>query len=102
MTEPHPTRCTPCESENQKTFIAEMIIRFPGIEGLDKPIVWLYPSISVCLECGRAQFVVPAKESEVLRMGVAKRKKPPKSERRKAGSRWRGQTPKEATTRIED
>jgi hypothetical protein len=85
MTEPQPTRCTPCESENQKTFIAEMIIRFPGIEGLDKPIVWLYPSISVCLECGRAQFVVPEKESEVLRTGVAKRKAP-KSERRKAAA----------------
>jgi hypothetical protein len=86
MTEPQPARYTPCESENRKTFMAEMIIRFPGIEGLNKPIVWLYPSISVCLECGRAQFVVPEKESEVLRTGGPEAKKPSKSDRRKAAA----------------
>jgi hypothetical protein len=37
MTEPQPVRSTPCESENQNTFPAEMIIHFPGFEGLDKP-----------------------------------------------------------------
>jgi hypothetical protein len=86
MTEPQPVRSTPCESENQNTFPAEMIIHFPGIAGLDKPIVWVYPSISVCLNCGKAEFVVPEEQLELLRTGVAKPKKAPKSERRKAAA----------------
>jgi hypothetical protein len=84
MTEPQPARSNTCESENQNTFPAEMIIHFPGIAGLDKPIVWVYPSISVCLNCGKAEFVVPEEQVELLRTGVAKGKKAPKSERRKS------------------
>jgi len=60
-------RCTSCRSEKRKTFTAEIAIHFPGIEGLNKPIVWVFPRISVCLDCGITQFVVPEKELEVLR-----------------------------------
>jgi hypothetical protein len=63
-------RCTSCQSENQKTFTAEIAIHFRGIEGLNKPIVWVFPTISVCLNCGVAQFMVSEKEVEVLRTGV--------------------------------
>ena len=37
---------------------------------MNKPVVWVFPTISVCLDCGRAEFVVPEKELEVLRTGV--------------------------------
>ena len=63
-------RCTPCQSENQKTFTCETAIHFPGLEGLNKPIVWVFPRISVCLDCGTTQFIVPERELEVLRTGV--------------------------------
>jgi hypothetical protein len=62
--------CTSCHSENQKTFTAEIAIHFPGIEGLNKPIVWVFPEIFVCLGCGIAQFTVSEKELEVLRTGA--------------------------------
>ena len=62
--------CTSCQSGNQKTFTAEIAVHFPGIEGLDKPIVRVFPRISVCLDCGITQFVVPEKELEVLRTGA--------------------------------
>lgn len=63
-------RCTSCQSEDQKTLTAEIAIHFPGIEGLNKPIVWVFPTISVCLDCAIAQFMVPEKELEVLRTGA--------------------------------
>ena len=47
-----------------------MAIHFRGIEGLHEPIVWAFPRISVCLDCGIAQFNVPEKELEVLRTGA--------------------------------
>jgi hypothetical protein len=63
-------RCTSCQSENQKTFTSEIAIHFPGLEGLNKPTVWVFPRIFVCLDCGMAQFMVPEKELEVLRTGA--------------------------------
>lgn len=62
--------CVSCESENAKTFTAEIAVHFPGIAGLNKPIVWVFPTVSVCLDCGLAQFAIPEKEVEVLRTGI--------------------------------
>ena len=62
--------CVSCQSENQKKVTSEMAVHFPGIEGLKKPIVWMYPKILVCLDCGIAQFTVPEKELEVLQLGA--------------------------------
>lgn len=63
-------RCTSCQSERQRTFTSEIAIHFPGLAGLNKPIVWVFPRISVCLDCGLARFVVPEKELEVIRSGT--------------------------------
>jgi hypothetical protein len=63
-------RCTSCQSENQKTFTSEIAIHFRGIEGLNKPVVWAFPQISICLDCGLARFIVPERELEVLRTGA--------------------------------
>lgn len=63
-------RCVSCESENQKEFTSEVAIHFPGLAGLNKPIVWVFPAISVCLDCGLARFTVPERELEVLRTGT--------------------------------
>ena len=43
-----------------------MNIHFPGMAGLTKPTVWLFPSLSVCLDCGVAQFDVPDAELQRL------------------------------------
>ena len=61
--------CNACQSRNHKTFSSEVAIHFPGLAGLKKPIVWAFPKILVCLDCGIAQFSMPEKELEVLRTG---------------------------------
>jgi hypothetical protein len=55
-----------CES-SRKSFAAEIAFHFPGLEGLKKPIVWVFPKVEVCLSCGAAEFAVPEKELNVLR-----------------------------------
>ena len=48
-----------CACENQREFNGELAIHFPGIKGLQKPIVWVFPKVRVCLDCGYADFTVP-------------------------------------------
>ena len=58
--------CKSCESANQKKFIGEMGIRSPGLKNIDKPTVWVFPQLIVCLDCGTAGFVVPEAELNQL------------------------------------
>jgi hypothetical protein len=61
--------CKSCQSQNQRNFTAEVAIHFPGLEGLDKPIVWTFPKLAICLKCGFTDFTVPEAETRVLREG---------------------------------
>jgi hypothetical protein len=63
--------CKLCLSQNQRTFNGETAIHFLGLEGLQKPIVWVFPKLLVCLDCGFAEFAVPEKELRVLLKGTA-------------------------------
>jgi hypothetical protein len=58
--------CKGCHSDRQRAFNGEIAIHFPGLEGLDKPIVWVFPHVVVCLHCGFTEFTVPEKELQVL------------------------------------
>jgi len=58
--------CKSCKSENQSNFNGEIAIHFPGLKGLDKPIVWVFPKVLVCLDCGFTEFAIPEKELGVL------------------------------------
>jgi len=58
--------CKRCSSERQSTFSSEVNIHFPGLEGLDKPTVWVFPEIMVCLHCGFAEFSIPKAELRAL------------------------------------
>jgi len=62
--------CKSCGSDNQQRFGAEMAIHFPGLEGLKKPIVWVFPNLVVCLDCAFAECNVPEPELRVLSQGV--------------------------------
>ena len=62
--------CKRCLSRSQKDFSGELAIHFTGLAGLDKPIVWVFPDISICLDCGNSHFTVPQRELEVLRTGA--------------------------------
>jgi hypothetical protein len=48
-----------------------MNFHFPGTEGLNKPTVWLFPEVVVCLDCGLAEFTVPEQELSALREDTA-------------------------------
>jgi len=63
--------CKSCKSENQSKFNGEIAIHFPGLKGLNKPIVWMFPQLAVCLQCGFAEFTVPERELSVLVKGAA-------------------------------
>jgi hypothetical protein len=58
--------CKSCGSVNQKKFSAEMGIRSPGLKNIDKPVVWVFPELVVCLDCGNADFPVPEAELRLL------------------------------------
>ena len=63
--------CKSCHSENRNDFTGEVAIHFPGLKGLDKPIVWVFPKLFVCLNCGFTEFVVPETELRQLVEGEA-------------------------------
>jgi len=58
--------CDACGSDRISKFNAETAIHFPGLDDLDKPIIWLFPQFLICLNCGVAKFVVPEDELSAL------------------------------------
>jgi len=60
--------CQSCSSSRQIEMQGEVCLHFPGgLESLDKPLVWVYPKVVVCLDCGSAQFTVPETELKVIK-----------------------------------
>lgn len=57
--------CTSCRSDNLKDFDSEMALRFPGLPGLEKPIVWMFPKVALCFSCGLLQAVVALNQVSV-------------------------------------
>jgi hypothetical protein len=66
-----PMSCKSCGSLNRSKFTAEMAIHFPGLKNIDKPIVWVFPEVVVCLDCGAAEFTVSEAELRQLAEGSA-------------------------------
>src|ERR1700751_1648629 len=50
---------------------AEMVIHFSALKNLDKPGVWVFPKLLVCLDCGRSRLTVPKKELASARLTLA-------------------------------
>ena len=50
--------CPSCQSVKQAEFTAEMIVHSPGLKNIDRPGVWLFPELRVCLDCGFCRFTV--------------------------------------------
>jgi hypothetical protein len=68
--------CLSCGSVRNRLFNGEVAIHFPGFDGLNKPIVWVFPNLTVCLDCGQAQFNIPDRELQILMTGCAATKSP--------------------------
>ena len=58
--------CKSCQSENQSILNGEIAIHFPGLEGLDTPIVWVFPKVLGPFNCGFTEFAIP--EAELRRL----------------------------------
>jgi hypothetical protein len=43
-----------------------MGIHFPGLKNIDKPLVWVFPEVAVCFDCGTADFTVAEAELRQL------------------------------------
>lgn len=54
--------CRRCASHVLNEFSAELAIHFPGWEGLEKPAVWAFPRLTVCLDCGLVDFELPPEQ----------------------------------------
>jgi hypothetical protein len=63
--------CKSCGSDKQSKFTGEICIHFPGLKNMDKPVVWVFPELVVCLDCGTAEFAVPESELRLLAKGDA-------------------------------
>jgi hypothetical protein len=63
--------CKSCQSTNQREFNGETAIHFLGLKGLNRPIVWVFPKLAVCLECGFTEFTAPERELGVIVKGTA-------------------------------
>jgi hypothetical protein len=62
--------CVYCRSFKQAELTAEMLIHFPGLKNLDKPALWLFPKLLVCLDCGCSHFTVPGTELGSIAQGT--------------------------------
>ena len=59
--------CPSCASSRMTEFLGEICLRFPdGLEGLDKSLIWAFPKVVVCLDCGLAQFAVREAELKLI------------------------------------
>jgi len=66
-----PMPCKSCGSLNQRKLTGEVAIHFPGLKNLDQPIVWVFPELLVCLDCGTTEFTVPKSKLRQLAKGDA-------------------------------
>jgi hypothetical protein len=51
--------CPSCGSANLEKFESEVTIHSPRIKDIDNRPVLVFGEVSVCLSCGKADFVVP-------------------------------------------
>jgi hypothetical protein len=62
--------CLSCRSNNNTEFVAELIIHFSGLENLDRPGVWAFPRLLVCLDCGFSYFILQKSQLEYVATDV--------------------------------
>jgi hypothetical protein len=59
--------CKSCTSDNQQKFDSEIAVHFSGLKNLDKPTVFVFPTLLVCMDCGFTEFAIS--ETELLLPG---------------------------------
>lgn len=67
--------CNSCRSTNQSLFPSEMNIHFSGFQNLDKPTVWAFPKLLICLDCGFVESRI--ERAELRRLAKHPAQEPP-------------------------
>jgi hypothetical protein len=60
--------CPHCVSGTQAEVTAEINIQFSGATNIDRPGIFVFPNLLVCLECGFSRFTMPETELAMLAM----------------------------------
>jgi hypothetical protein len=63
--------CALCASSNQMEFPAEINIHLRGLKKVGKPLVFVFPNLLVCLDCGFTQVTLPEGDLCLLRESIA-------------------------------
>ena len=50
--------CRSCGSGNRKNLAGELSVHVLGLENVDKPAVWIFPRLLVCMECGFTELTI--------------------------------------------
>ena len=58
--------CKSCGSKNLRDLNGEIAMHFSGPKNMDEPIVWVFPKLLVCLNCGTAEFAIPEEQLRLL------------------------------------
>jgi hypothetical protein len=66
--------CSSCTSGNLSKFPGEMLIHHIGLKNVNKPAVWLFAEVLVCMDCGFVRFNVPATELALLTVSLSSAK----------------------------
>ena len=61
--------CKVCKSENTQKFEGEVTASLPDLKSLQVPSIYVCQSVLVCLDCGFAEFVIPASELQAFNKG---------------------------------
>jgi ribosomal protein L40E len=55
-------QCNTCGSTSLNNLRAELALHFNGLKNIDKPVLWTFPEVVVCTDCGEADLHVPPHE----------------------------------------
>ena len=63
--------CKVCNSENLQKLDGELTVSLPTPSGISVPPIYVCQSVSVCLDCGFAELVIPATDLVSLKKARA-------------------------------
>jgi hypothetical protein len=62
--------CKDCASTHLTVLDAEANIHFRGLKALNKPAIFIFSKLVVCLGCGLTQFKLEGQQVELLRENI--------------------------------
>jgi hypothetical protein len=76
--------CRSCGSKEQTKFAGEMGVHVLGLENVDKPVVWVFPNLLVCMTCGYTEFTIGEEQLRLLGEDPARQLEAPNSPKKRA------------------